>query len=100
MQSFVHGKWFWFCGGWCVVVASHFLHISTYLTKFISEPVLDGLLGCCTIGYYFWFLFLTVSVLGISSSAWLFLLHEILMAVVKTTGLVCDPCSFYWFIMC
>jgi len=61
-----------------VVVASHFLHISTYLTKFISEPVLDSLLGCCTIGYCFLFLFLTVSVLDRSSSAWLYSLFETL----------------------
>jgi len=97
MQSFVHGKWFQFCGRWCVVVTSHSLHISTYLTKFTSEPVLDGLLGCCTIGYCFSFLFLTVSVLDRGSSAWLFSLLETLIAVVTTTGLVCGPCSFSWF---
>ena len=80
-----------------MVVASHSLHISTYLTKLISEPVLDGLLGCCTVGYCFLFLFLTVSVLDRSSSAWLFSLLGTLMAVVKTTGLVRDLCSFSWF---
>jgi hypothetical protein len=80
-----------------VVVMSHSLHISTYSTKFISEPVLDGLLGCCTLGYCFLFLFLTVSVLDRGSSAWLFSLLETLMAVVTTTGLVCDPCSLSWF---
>jgi hypothetical protein len=47
----VHGKWFRFSGGWLEVVVSCSVHISTYLTKFISEPVLDGMLGCSTVGY-------------------------------------------------
>jgi hypothetical protein len=38
-----------------VVVVSRSLHISTDVTKFISEPVLDGMLGCCTVSYCFVF---------------------------------------------
>jgi hypothetical protein len=34
-----------------VVVVSCSLQISTYVTKFISEPVPDGMLGCSTVGY-------------------------------------------------
>jgi hypothetical protein len=82
------------CGCY-IPVSSHF-HL---LDKVHFRACVGGLVGLLHhwLLFFGFFFFLTVSVPDKRSSAWLFSLLETLMAVVTTTGLVCDPCSFSWF---
>jgi hypothetical protein len=81
-----------------VVVAPCSLHVSTFVTKFISEPVLDSMLGCCTVSYCFVF----VSHSDQSGQRFFFLLFSLLdsQMVVITTGLFVTIVVFVGFIMC